>query len=137
MNLPSGYEQHPSLFWWVVGGVTATSLSLSAGLLFICRVWPRIADQRRAQDLAGLNDLLHHFDDIDDIFQVVMDEARGKAVTQAEFQRIVKMHPSAHFIRERELRLMFQLFDLNHNQVLEVGEFNLNRNRPPSSWMPT
>ncbi len=26
------------------------------------------------QDLAGLNDLLHHFDDIDDIFQVVMDE---------------------------------------------------------------
>jgi hypothetical protein len=26
--------------------------------------------------------------------------ARGKAVTQAEFQRIVKMHPSAHFIRE-------------------------------------
>jgi hypothetical protein len=49
MNLPSGYEQHPSLFWWVVGGVTATSLSLSAGLLFICRVWPRIADQRHAQ----------------------------------------------------------------------------------------
>ncbi|CAM6041927.1 unnamed protein product [Sphagnum compactum] len=137
MNLPSGYEQHPSLFWWVVGGVTATSLSLSAGLLFICRVWPRIADQRRAQDLAGLNDLLHHFDDIDDIFQVVMDEARGKAVTQAEFQRIVKMHPSARFIRERELSLMFRLFDLNHNQVLEVNEFNLNRNRPPSSWMPT
>jgi Ca2+-binding EF-hand superfamily protein len=63
--------------------------------------------------------------------------ARGKAVTQAEFQRIVKMHPSAHFIRERELSLMFRLFDLNHNQVLEVNEFNLNRNRPPSSWMPT
>jgi hypothetical protein len=32
---------------------------------------------------------------------------------------------------------MFRLFDLNHNQVLEVNEFNLNRNRPPSSWMPT
>ncbi len=54
-----GYEEHPSLFWWIVGGVTATSLSLSAGVIFICHVWPRIAGKWYGQVCHNLTSSLY------------------------------------------------------------------------------
>ncbi|KAL3691995.1 hypothetical protein R1sor_005646 [Riccia sorocarpa] len=75
MNLPSGFEEHPTLFYWVVGGATFAPLALGIGVLVGIRLWPRQVDQRRAQDLAGLRDLLQHLDSIDDIIQDGLLEA--------------------------------------------------------------
>ncbi|CAM6051758.1 unnamed protein product [Sphagnum compactum] len=120
MNLTSGFEEHPQLFWWVVAGSMAMSLSVGATLSFIINVWPRFDNNRRARDVTGLRDLLGHLDDIDDIFQAVGQEAAGRTITLSEFKAIIHAHPSAKYMHQRELDFMFRMFDKNRDGFLEV-----------------
>jgi magnesium transporter len=129
MNLQSGFEDHPTLFYWVSGCATATSVIFAAVLFNFVRIRPRIEDKRRAEDLAGLQNLLQHLDDLDDIFQVVITEVAGKPVTRKEFLRIVRQHPFADHMTQSELDLMFRLFDVNRNRVLELKEFHMQQSR--------
>lgn len=137
MNLQSGFEEHPTLFWWVSGCATATSVCAATMLFAYSRVGPKMDDRRRAQDLAGLQNLVQHLDDLDDIFQVVITEVAGKPVTQLEFMEIVRKHPSAQHISQSELDLMFRLFDVNRNRVLELKEFNLQHSSNFSAFTQT
>jgi len=100
----------------------AMSLSVGATLSFIVNVWPRFDNNRRAQDVAGLRDLLGHLDDIDDIFQAVGREVVGRTITLSEFKAIVHAHPSAKYIHQRELDFMFRMFDKNRDGFLEKNE---------------
>ncbi|KAL2650247.1 hypothetical protein R1flu_018375 [Riccia fluitans] len=123
MNLPSGFEESPTLFYWVVGGATMTPLALCIGILLGFRMWPQRVDKRRAQDLAGLRDLLQHLDSIDDIIRSVAREIADKALTREEFQKILKSHPSSCFMRQKELDLIFKMFDSNRDGLLEADEW--------------
>jgi len=123
MNLPSGLEENPRAFWWVVVGTVASTVAIVGMLVFVVRIWPRVMDRRRAQDLAGLRDLLQHLDDIDDIFQAVAREVAGNAVTREEFKRILHSHPSAKFMRQGEIDLMFRMFDVDRDGFLEETDF--------------
>lgn len=123
MNLPSGVEDNPRGFWWVVVGSIGATFATGTFLLFLVRIWPRVIDRRRAQELAGLRDLLQHLDDIDDIFQAVAKEVAGKSVTPKEFKKVLQSHPTAKFMRQRELDLMFRMFDTDRDGVLENAEY--------------
>lgn len=123
MNLPTGLEEHESAFWWVVFGSMGTTFALGAFLVFLVRVHPRVIDRRRARELEGLRDLLQHLDDIDDIFQAVAREVAGKAVTPKEFKKILHSHPTAKFMRQRELDIMFRMFDTDRDGLLDESEF--------------
>lgn len=45
----SGFEEHPTLFWWVSGCATATSVCAATMLFAYSRVGPKMDDRRRAQ----------------------------------------------------------------------------------------
>ncbi|BBN11788.1 magnesium transporter [Marchantia polymorpha subsp. ruderalis] len=124
MNLVSGFEDHPTLFYTIVACASVAPLALCTGILVGFRLWPKVVDKRRAQDLAGLRDLLQHLDSIDDIIQSVAREVAGKALTRKEFQDVLRSHPSSRFMRQKELDLIFRMFDTNRNGLLEVDEWN-------------
>ncbi|KAG0592720.1 hypothetical protein M758_1G268200 [Ceratodon purpureus] len=132
MNLPHGWEENSSAFWWVVFGSMGTTFALGTFLVFVVRVWPRVIDRRRARELAGLRDLLQHLDDIDDIFQAVAREVAGRAVTPKEFKKILHSHPTAKFMRQRELDIMFRMFDTDRDGVLRDSEFEGKNNKKDS-----
>ncbi|GLJ30598.1 hypothetical protein SUGI_0605860 [Cryptomeria japonica] len=119
MNLVSGLESAPSVFYIIVGATSASSIFVGLGLLFVFR---KFLDNRRAQDLAALQDLLSHIDDIDDIFQVLA--SKGAVVSQEDFKKFIRIHPSTKSMQEREIDLMFRMFDSNHNGQLEGREWN-------------
>lgn len=124
MNLLSGIEGHPHMFYWVVGTTSTLALTCFIGLVFALRVVPTFKDKRRAQDLAALRDLLQHMDAIDDIFQSVAGKGEGCRMTRDQFERILKAHSTTQFIRKRELDLIFRMFDGNQNRMLETSEWN-------------
>eukprot|EP01018_Ginkgo_biloba_P002456 Gb_38940 [translate_table: standard] len=68
MNVISGLEASPRAFYIIVGATSASSVFVGLGLVLMFR---KFLDKRRAQDLAALQDLLSHIDDIDNIFQVL------------------------------------------------------------------
>lgn len=49
LSLCSGFEDHPTLFYWVSGCATATSVIVAAVLFNFVRIRPRIEDKRRAE----------------------------------------------------------------------------------------
>ncbi|KAJ7532014.1 hypothetical protein O6H91_14G068800 [Diphasiastrum complanatum] len=124
MNLTNGLEDHHKMFYYVASATSTSALILGAGLLFTLRVWPAVADKRRAEDLAALRDLLDHIDDVDEIFQNVSNQVAGGSISWEEFKQILKSHSSARFLREKEVELMFQMFDVNRNGLLEAEEWN-------------
>lgn len=138
MNLRSGIEDHPNMFYWVLGTTSLLSLSCFVGLIFALRVVPTFKDARRAQDLSALRDLLQHMDAIDDIFQSVAGKGEGSRMTREQFEQILKAHSTTQFIRKRELDLIFRMFDGNRDRVLETSEWNAlsqkHRSRPSQTW---
>lgn len=140
MNLTSGIEEHPHMFYWVMGTTSALAFTCFVGLIFFLRVVPTFKDKRRAQDLAALRDLLQHMDAIDDIFQSISGKAgEGSRMTRDQFEQILKAHSSTQFIRKRELDLIFRMFDGNRNRLLETNEWNTSsqkysRQRAAQTW---
>ncbi|KAH9301265.1 hypothetical protein KI387_012848, partial [Taxus chinensis] len=114
MNLVSGLESSHNAFYIVIGATSASSIFVGLGLVFMFR---KFLDKRRAKDLAALQDLLSHIDDIDDIFQVLT--SKGAVISQEEFKKFIRTHPSTESMQEREIDLMFRMFDNNHNGQLE------------------
>ncbi|CAM6120466.1 unnamed protein product [Calypogeia fissa] len=131
MNLPSGFEVHSTLFYWVVGGATAGSVMMLGGLTVAIKVWPKIADKRRTQDLAGLLNLLRHLDSVDDIVEAVTREVNTKKVTRKQFEEILKSHHVAQFMRQKERDLIFSMIDTNRNEVIDAEDM---RSAPKSSF---
>lgn len=128
MNLPSGFEEHPTLFYWVVGAAATAPVLMLGGLAIAFQVLPKLVDKRRAQDLAGLLNLLRHLDSVDEIVEVVTREVKSSKITRKDFQAILRAHHLAQFMRQKELDLIFRMFDRNRNDVLEAEEM-----RPSSS----
>ncbi|KAH7447659.1 hypothetical protein KP509_01G115600 [Ceratopteris richardii] len=124
MNLASGIEGHPNMFYWVMGTTSAFALTCFIGLIFALRVVPTFKDKKRAQDLAALRDLLQHMDTIDDIVQLVAGTGGDKKMSRGQFEEILKAHSSTQFIRKRELDLIFKMFDRDQNRTLETSEWN-------------
>ncbi|MCO5608217.1 hypothetical protein L7F22_062423 [Adiantum nelumboides] len=140
MNLTSGIEDHPSMFYWVMGATSTLACTCFVGLIFFLRVVPTFKDKRRAQDLAALRDLLQHMDAIDDIFQTIAGKAgESSRMTREQFEQILKAHSSTQFVRKRELDLIFRMFDGNRNKMLETNEWNSysqknTRQRASETW---
>ncbi|KAI5084774.1 hypothetical protein GOP47_0000943 [Adiantum capillus-veneris] len=139
MNLMSGIEDHPSMFYWVMGATSALAFTCFIGLIFFLRVVPTFKDKRRAQDLAALRDLLQHMDAIDDIFQTIAGKGESSRMTREHFEQILKAHSSTQFVRKRELDLIFRMFDGNRNRMLEASEWNTSsqkntRQRGSETW---
>lgn len=97
MNLVSDFEYHQTLFYRCVVCVSVASLAMCTGILMGFCLWPKVIDKCRAQDLAGLRDLLQHLDIIDDIIQFVAREVAGKVLTWKKFYDVLRSHPSSRF----------------------------------------
>eukprot|EP00245_Coleochaete_scutata_P012271 TRINITY_DN4738_c0_g2_i1.p1 TRINITY_DN4738_c0_g2~~TRINITY_DN4738_c0_g2_i1.p1 ORF type:complete len:194 (+),score=40.65 TRINITY_DN4738_c0_g2_i1:33-584(+) len=129
MNLLNSYEDSTTVFPTVVACSSMSSIVIFLGLVYYYKFWPSRLDRKRAQDLAALRELLHHIDDIDDILAVI--NSRDRPVSREEFGRILRAHPSARFMRKRELDLIFRVFDSNRNGLIEAGAYTaaLERNQ--------
>lgn len=46
-----------------------------------------------------------------------------ESLTPKEFKKILHSHPTAKFMRQRELDVMFRMFDTDRDGVLEETEF--------------
>lgn len=68
MNLTSGLESTPDLFWNVVGGSCAAGACLFSGMVAYYQLWPMRNAKRRVNDMSALQDMLmHHVDEIGDV----------------------------------------------------------------------
>ena len=65
-------EEHPNMFWPVVGASAAASLVLFAAIYSYWRYFPHTRHQRRVADMKALRDLLlYHVDDLEDILEAL------------------------------------------------------------------
>lgn len=118
MNLISGLEASPNAFYIILGATSASSVFVGLGLVFMFR---KFLEGHRAQDLAALQDLLRHIDDIDEIFQAL--KSKGSAVSEEELKKLLRSHPSTESMQEREIDLMIRIFDNHRNSQLETREW--------------
>ena len=77
MNLTTGLEGTPGVFWPLVGWSATAAACLGGGVWLGWRRWPRAAAAARAADLQALRDLLlYHLDDVEDILAITAAAAR-------------------------------------------------------------
>lgn len=119
MNLVSGLETSPHAFYIILGAASSSSVFVGLGLFLMFR---KFLEGHRAQDLAALQDLLRHIDDIDEIFQAL--KSKGSAVSEEELKKLLRSHPSIGSMQEREIDLMIRMFDNHRNSQLETREWN-------------
>eukprot|EP00252_Welwitschia_mirabilis_P003102 TRINITY_DN13180_c0_g1_i1.p1 TRINITY_DN13180_c0_g1~~TRINITY_DN13180_c0_g1_i1.p1 ORF type:complete len:297 (-),score=73.34 TRINITY_DN13180_c0_g1_i1:399-1205(-) len=119
MNLLSGLENSPNAFYVITGAVSLASASVGLSLVVMFR---RMLHTHHAKDLAALQDLLQHIDHIDEIFQTL--SSKGGMVSREEFKKYLRSHPSTGSMKEREIDLMFHIFDSNHNGQVEGSEWS-------------
>jgi hypothetical protein len=68
MNLISGLEDVPGLFFWVAGGSTVVGCSIFGVLVAYYQLWPMRNAKRRVNDMSALQDILmYHVDEIGDV----------------------------------------------------------------------
>ena len=120
MNLDSGMEDLPGVFWPVVQGSVTTGL-VCAGLMYTYyKIGPKRKYTARLQDMRSLRDLLsYHMDDLDAIIEAV--RAKG-SVTKKEFTEVVANAVRGKPMSKEEIALLFRVFDANRDAVLELSE---------------
>jgi hypothetical protein len=120
MNLDSGLEDIPGLFWPVVQGSVTTGL-VCAGLIYTYwKIGPKRKYTARLQDMRSLRDLLsYHMDDLDAIIEAV--RAKG-SLTKSELTEVVGQAVRGKPMSKEETALLFRVFDANRNAVLELSD---------------
>ncbi|CAL5223414.1 g5926 [Coccomyxa viridis] len=131
MNLPSGLEEHDTMFWSVVGLSAVASASLFAGIYVYWKYYPHTRHQRRVNDLKALRDLLlYHVDDLEDILAALQERPEvtaGMAGTRTmmgrdEFTKLVQSSIQDCQVRKDEIDLLYNLLDINRDGLLELKE---------------
>jgi len=120
MNLDSGFEQIPGLFWPVVQGSLFVGLGVTLVLYTYYKFGPKRRYAARLRDMRSLRDLLfYHMDDMDSIIQAV--KAKG-SLTKSEFKKVVATSVKGRPMSPEEVSLLFRVLDQNRNAVLELSE---------------
>lgn len=120
MNLDSGLENVPGIFWPVVQGSVITGL-LGAGAMYTYyKFGPKRRYAARLRDMRSLRDLLYyHMDDIDSIIDAVKAEG---ILNRSEFDRVVRAAVKGRPMSQGEIALLFRVFDQNRNALVELSE---------------
>lgn len=120
MNLDSGLEDVPGMFWPVVQGSTAAGIGLAGLVYFYYKLGPKRRYAARLRDMRSLRDLLfYHMDDLDAIIDAV--KAKG-SLTKSEFKKIVDAAVKGRPMSPEEVALLFRVLDSNKDAVLELSE---------------
>ncbi|PSC69475.1 Magnesium transporter MRS2-4 [Micractinium conductrix] len=124
MNLSSGLEEVPGVFWPVVQTSLAFGLACTALTYGYYKIGPKRRYKARLRDMRSLRDLLiYHLDDLDDVLDQVKDRARrGVGVTRKEFHHIVKEAVRGKPMSKEEVDLLYRVFDTNKDGFLELTE---------------
>ena len=125
MNLRSGLEDVPGLFWPILGWSVAGAAALGLGVHALLRWWPDAAHRRRLADLGALRDLLiHHLDDLDAISAAVVQSKGGGGgdakLGKQEFAAAVAR--AGVWMLPGEVDLLFRVYDADSSGFLEVSE---------------
>jgi len=125
MNLTSGLENHPLMFYMVTGGSVATSIGLYLTIVYVARTW-----MRRNQSLSfieaddiQLSSAVKPFatlDDVQDIMLKHLDTNPGTAVSKKEFGNMLR--EVADDVNDNEIDRIFRLFDCSKNGLLEQND---------------
>ena len=137
MNLQSGLEDVPGMFWPVAGWSVAGAAALGLGVHALLRWWPDASHRRRLADLKALRDLLiHHLDDLDAISAAVV-QTRGSGsgsggngdvkLGKKEFAAAVAR--AGVWMLPEEIDLLFRVYDADSSGFLEVSEVIAAHNR--------
>lgn len=120
MNLDSGMEDLPGLFWPVVQGSIATGVMLGSLVYMYYKFGPKRRYAARLRDMRSLRDLLaYHMDDLD----AIIDAVRAKGtLTKREFSHVVGAAVRGKPMSKEEIELLFRVFDANRDAVLELSE---------------
>lgn len=120
MNLDSGLEHVPGIFWPVVQGSVITGL-LGAGAMYTYyKYGPKRRYAARLRDMRSLRDLLYyHMDDIDSIIDAVKAEG---ILNRSEFDRVVRAAVKGRPMSQGEITLLFRVFDQNRDALVELSE---------------
>ena len=120
MNLDSGLEDLPGLFWPVVQGSIATGLFCGSLVYLYYKFGPKRRYAARLRDMRSLRDLLsYHMDDLD----AIIDAVRVKgSLTKREFTDVVTAAVRGKPMSNEEVALLFRVFDANKDAVLELSE---------------
>lgn len=120
MNLDSGLEDLPGVFWPVVQGSVTTGLVCASLIYTYWKIGPKRKYTARLQDMRSLRDLLsYHMDDLDAIIEAV--RAKG-SLTKKEFTDVVSGAVRGKPMSKEEVALLFRVFDANRDAVLELSE---------------
>lgn len=140
MNLQSGLEDVPGMFWPVAGWSVAGAAALGLGVHALLRWWPDASHRRRLADLKALRDLLiHHLDDLDAISAAVVQSKSGSSgngsgngnggakLGKKEFAAAVAR--AGVWMLPEEIDLLFRVYDADSSGFLEVSEVIAAHNR--------
>ena len=120
MNLDSGLEDLPGMFWPMVQGSVASGILVSSMIYTYYRYGPKRRYAARLRDMRSLRDLLsYHMDDLDAIIEAV--RARGR-LSKPDFASVVQAAVKGKPMSKEEVALLFRVFDQNKNAVLELSE---------------
>ena len=95
------------------------------------RFYPNSRAQHRINDVRALHDLLsHHIDDLEDIMAALKDScedvsqerSKTKHLGREEFKKLVKQTVRRRDIDEREMDLLYRVFDTNRDGFLSLAE---------------
>lgn len=120
MNVSSGLEDVPGIFWPIVQASAVMGASAGGLLYGYYRFGPKRRYKARLRDMRSLRDLLmFHMDDIDDVVDAV--KARGR-VSRGEFTSIVRDAVKGRPMSQDEIDLVYRVFDTNRDGFLEMSE---------------
>jgi magnesium transporter len=120
MNLDSGLENVPGIFWPVVQGSLITGLFGAGAMYTYYKYGPKRRYAARLRDMRSLRDLLYyHMDDIDSIIDAV--KAKG-ILNRSEFDRVVRAAVKGRPMSQGEIALLFRVFDQNQDALVELSE---------------
>ncbi|EFN55977.1 hypothetical protein CHLNCDRAFT_145324 [Chlorella variabilis] len=135
MNLSSGMEEVPGVFWPMVQSSVVFGMLASLSMWMYYKVGPKRRYRARLRDMRSLRDLLiFHLDDLDDIMECVWFGAAvvlaavklrarsGSPVSKKEFRAIVQQAVGGKPMSQEEVELLFRVFDTNKEGFLELSE---------------
>jgi hypothetical protein len=125
MNLFSGFEAAPGIFWPIVQGSLAVGGITAGSIWGYFKFGPKRRYQARLRDMRSLRDLLYfHMDYLEEVLEAVREHVGVTGtVSRKEFGKVVRgaLKGRSPMTPEEE-ELLWRVFDQNRSGFLELSE---------------
>jgi magnesium transporter len=122
MNLVSGFEAHPSAFYWVLGGATWTGVAVAVACFnFVSGHTMQVRAEKRLEELETLTSALSDMNALDVTIKRMLSSPT-KSLTREEFAKRLREARITN-VTDREVDLLFDALDQQKDGILQDIDF--------------